>query len=92
MDTNTVLLLVVVAVVGVIGFRAITRKDIEKVITPIDVVSPSPETPDPREQEDLAKLTKAQLLELANSLGLSPPKSYTKSRIIQIIINDSIED
>lgn len=89
METNTVILLVVVAVVVVVASRSITRK--EK-ITPIDVVSPPRDTPDPREQEDLAKLTKAQLLELANSLGLSPPKSYTKSKIIQIIINDSIED
>ena len=92
MDSNTVILLVVVAVVGVLAFRSFARKDIDKVVTPVDVVTPPRDTPDPREQEDLAKLTKAQLLELANSLGLSPPKSYTKSRIIQIIINDSIED
>jgi len=57
-------------------------------------VSTSPEKttggqpePSPYDPEVLENLTKAQLLEVGNSLGLELPKSWTKARLVQAIIN-----
>lgn len=82
----------VLLIVSVLVYIYVTKNT--EGITPIDVIveDETPETPDPLEQEDLSKLTKVQLLELANSLGLSPPKSHTKAKIIQAIMNASNAD
>ncbi len=42
--------------------------------------------PSPYDQESLQGLTKNQLIEVGKSLGLEPRVSWTKAKIIQVII------
>lgn len=43
--------------------------------------------PSPYDPKALENLTKAQLLEVSDSLGLTLPKSWTKAKLVQAIIN-----
>ena len=81
MDTNMIIL----ALAGLVALGLIYRS-----------VSSKPEkttgggsVPVQPPQEDLMALTRAQLVLMAEELGLVVPKSYTKSKIVQMILVES---
>ena len=78
MDTNAIIL----ALAGLVAFGLIYRSVSKKAET---TVVNAPE-PSPYDQEALGSLTKNQLIEVANSLGVEVRASWTKSKIIQVII------
>lgn len=78
MDTNAIIL----ALAGLVVFGLIYRSVSSK---PEKTVANAPE-PSPYDQEALESLTKNQLIEVANSLGVEVRASWTKSKIIQVII------
>ena len=74
---------IITIIAGLVAFGLIWRS-----------VSTSPEKttggqpePSPYDPEALENLTKVQLLEVGNSLGLELPKSWTKAKLVQAIIN-----
>lgn len=78
MDTNTIIL-ILAGLVGVgLIYRSVSNKPKK---TTGGVTRPS--TPS---QSELLSLTKSQLVEKATGLGLTVPSSYTKPKIVQMII------
>lgn len=53
--------------------------------TPTPTPTPTPTTTVPS-QDSLLALTRVELVEKAESLGLTVPKSYTKGKIVNMII------
>lgn len=78
MDTNAIIL----ALAGLVAFGLIYRSVSKEAET---TVANAPE-PSPYDQEALESLTKNQLIEVANSLGVEVRASWTKAKIIQAII------
>lgn len=78
MDTNAIIL----ALAGLVVFGLIYRSVSSN---PEKTTGGSP-TPSPYDQEALESLTKYQLIEVAQSLGIEPRASWTKAKIIQAII------
>ena len=82
MDTNTIILALAGLVVFGLIYRSASSKP-EK--TTGGGSSPSP-SPVPN-QEELMALTRAQLVEIVEWLGATVPKSHSKTKIVQTIIN-----
>ena len=81
MDTNAIILgLAGLVVLGLI-YRSVSSKP-EKT-TGGGAPAPSP-VPD---QEQLMSLTRAELVEIVEGLGATVPKSHSKTKIVQAIIN-----
>ena len=78
METNAIW----VVLAALIAFALIYRSASSK---PEKTTTNAPE-PSPYDQEALESMTKSQLLEVAQSLGLEPKVSWTKAKIIQTII------
>lgn len=80
MDTNAIIL----ALAGLVVFGLIYRSASSKPEKTTGGGSPSPDTPD---QEQLMALTRAELVEIVEGLGATVPKSHSKTKIVQTIIN-----
>ena len=81
MDTNAIILgLAGLVVLGLI-YRSVSSKP-EKT-TGGGAPAPAP-VPD---QEQLMSLTRAELVEVVEGLGATVPKSHSKAKIVQTIIN-----
>ena len=78
MDTNMIILILAGLVAFGLIYRSVSNKS-EKT---------SGGTPEPKlyDQEALESLTKNQLIEVAQSLGIEPKVSWTKAKLIQVII------
>lgn len=79
MDTNMIILVLA----GLVAFGLIYRSVSSKPEKTTGGGSPSP-VPD---QEQLMSLTRAQLVEIVEGLGATVPKSHSKAKIVQTIIN-----
>ena len=79
MDTNAIIL----ALAGLVVFGLIYRSASSKPEKTTGGGSPSP-LPN---QDELMALTRAQLVEVAEGLGATVPKSHSKAKIVQTIIN-----
>jgi hypothetical protein len=84
MDTNAIILALAGLVVFGLIYRSASSKP-EKTTGGGSSPSPSP-SPVPN-QEELMALTRAQLVEIAEGLGATVPKSHSKTKIVQGIIN-----
>lgn len=80
MDTNAIIL----ALAGLVVFGLIYRSASSKPEKTTGGGSPAPSVPD---QEELMALTRAQLVEIVEGLGATVPKSHSKAKIVQTIIN-----
>lgn len=81
MDTNAIILALAGLVVFGLIYRSVSSKP-EKT-TGGGAPTPSP-VPD---QEQLMSLTRAELVEIVEGLGATVPKSHSKAKIVQAIIN-----
>jgi hypothetical protein len=89
MDNNMIILVLAGLVALGLIYRSVSRKP-EK--TTGGGSSPTtPTTPTQPDQADLMSLTRAQLVVMAEELGLMVPKSYTKSRIVKMILIESLD-
>lgn len=78
MDTNMIILVLAGLVALGLIYRSVSNK-------PNKTTGGTPE-PSPYDQEALEGLTKNQLIEVAQSLGIEPKVSWTKAKLIQVII------
>ena len=81
MDTNAIILILAGLVVFGLIYRSVSSK-------PEKTTGGGSTRPTVPSQPELQSLTKAQLIEKANDLGLTVPTSYTKTKIIQMIITE----
>lgn len=79
MDTNAIIL----ALAGLVVFGLIYRSASSK---PEKTTGGGSTSPLPN-QDELMALTRAQLVEIVEGLGATVPKSHTKAKIVQTIIN-----
>lgn len=81
MDTNAIIL----ALAGLVVFGLIYRSVSSKPEKTTGGGAPAP-APVP-DQEQLMSLTRAELVEVVEGLGATVPKSHSKAKIVQTIIN-----
>ena len=81
MDTNAIIL----ALAGLVVFGLIYRSVSSKPEKTTGGGAPAP-APVP-DQEQLMSLTRAELVEIVEGLGATVPKSHSKTKIVQAIIN-----
>lgn len=81
MDTNAIIL----ALAGLVVFGLIYRSVSSKPEKTTGGGAPAP-APVP-DQEQLMSLTRAELVEVVEGLGATVPKSHSKTKIVQTIIN-----
>jgi hypothetical protein len=78
METGAIVVVIAAVALFVILWRTASGSDDKKVTPP----QPSPQPTQP----DLESLTKAELLVVADDLGVEVRQSWTKAKIIQVII------
>lgn len=83
MDTNTIILILAGLVVVGLIYRSVSSKP-EK--TTGGGIAPTPTLPS---QEELMKSTRAELVLMAEDLGFVVPTSYTKLKIVNMILIES---
>ena len=83
MDTNAIIL----ALAGLVVLGLIYRLASSKPEKTTGGGSPSPSPSPVPNQEELMALTRAQLVEIVEGLGATVPKSHSKTKIVQTIIN-----
>lgn len=83
MDTNMIILVLAGLVVFGLIYRSVSNKP--KKTTGGGSPSPAP-SPVP-DQEQLMTLKRAELVEIVEGLGATVPKSHSKAKIVQTIIN-----
>ena len=86
MDTNAIILALAGLVVFGLIYRSASSKP-EKTTGGGSSPSPSPSPSPVPNQEELMALTRAQLVEIVEWLGATVPKSHSKTKIVQTIIN-----
>lgn len=82
MDTNMIILILAGLVVFGLIYRSVSNKP-EKTTGG----GGNPSTPSQPDQEQLLSLKRAELVEIAEGLGATVPKSHSKAKIVQAIIN-----
>lgn len=78
MDTSMIILVLAGLVVFGLIYRSVSSKP--------EKTTGGGSAPTQPSQEELLSLSKVELLEMADSLSLSPAKSLTKTKIVQMII------
>lgn len=83
MDTNAIIL----ALAGLVVFGLIYRSVSSKPEKTTGGGAPAPAPAPVPNQEQLMSLTRAELVEIVEGLGATVPKSHSKTKIVQTIIN-----
>lgn len=100
MDTNAIILILAGLVVFGLIYRSVSSKPEKKTKVGAAEPAPSPrpepspasvpEISEPTSQDEMMmKSTRAELVLMAEEMGLTVPKSYTKTRIVRMILSEA---